>query len=64
MSVTTHVWRGWAVERPGRELFVEQGGDEEGAWRIALGWPSDDEIAYAKAHGCRAFPVEIREIAR
>lgn len=64
-SLTTHTWRGWAVERPGRsELYVQQGGDEAEAWRVALGWPDDDEIAYAKAHGARAFPIEIREVAK
>jgi hypothetical protein len=54
-------WLGWAVERPGEPLFVQYGGDEADAWITALGWPDEIEIAYAKAHGARAFPVEIRE---
>jgi hypothetical protein len=40
---------------------VQYGGDEADAWRVALGWPSDEEIAHAKAQGARAFQVEIRE---
>jgi len=55
-------WKGWAVIRPGGPRFVQEGGDEADAWMVALGWPSDAEIAYAKAHGARAFPVEIREV--
>jgi hypothetical protein len=52
-------WRGWAIDRPSHPLFVQSGGDEEGAWDIALGWPSAEEIEVAKAAGARAFPIEI-----
>ena len=62
MSETTDVrWLGWAVDRPGLPLYVQFGGDESEAWRIALGWPSQEEIAHAKDNGARAFPVEIKE---
>lgn len=56
-------WLGWAIDRPGHPLFVQYGGDEEGAWDGALGWPPAEEIEAAKAAGARAFPIEIREAA-
>ena len=58
---TARCWLGWAVDRPGLRLYVQFGGDEDEAWTVALGWPSEDEIEYAKAHGARAFPVRITE---
>lgn len=59
-QATERRWLGWAIDRPGHPLFVQSCGDEEGAWDIALGWPSAEEIAAAKAAGARAFPIEIR----
>lgn len=61
-SDTTIRWLGWVVDRPGYPLYVQYGGDEAEAWKIALGWPSSEEIAHAKANGGRAFAVEIREV--
>ncbi len=61
-KTTDHRWLGWAVDQPGQLLYVQYGGDEAEAWRVALGWPSAEEIAHAKRHGARAFPVEIREV--
>jgi hypothetical protein len=54
-------WIGWAVDRPGRPLFVEYGVDEAKAREIALGWPTPEEIEFAKAQGARAFQVVIKE---
>ena len=58
---TDRCWMGWAVYRPGHRLYVQFGGDEDEAWTVALGWPSEDEIEYAKVNGARAFPVRIME---
>lgn len=57
-------WLGWAVERPGNDPYVQYGGTEESAWRVALGWPSRSEIENAKRAGARAFPVRITEAGR
>ena len=55
-------WLGWAIGYPDRSLYVQFGGDEADAWKVALGWPDAKKIARAKARGARAFPVEIREV--
>jgi hypothetical protein len=54
-------WLGWAVDYPGRPLHVEYCADEATVWRHALGWPDDDEIAFAKKQGAMAFRVRIVE---
>jgi hypothetical protein len=41
---------------------VQYGGTEAEAWKIALGWPSPEEVEHAKASGGRAFQIEIREV--
>jgi hypothetical protein len=53
---------GWAVDRPDLPLYVQYGGTEAEAWKIALGWPSAEQIEHARANGARAFPIEIREV--
>ena len=55
---------GWAVERPGRDLFVEYGCTEADAWKFAFGYPSAAEIEWHKKQGARAFQVQIREILK
>jgi hypothetical protein len=58
-------WLGWAVILPRDPwLYVEYCADEATVWKNALGFPSDDEIAHAKANGARAFPVVIVERAK
>jgi hypothetical protein len=57
----TRCWLGWAIDQPGRKLFVEYGVSENDAWKFALGWPDAEEIAHAKANGSRAFQVSIVE---
>jgi hypothetical protein len=32
---------------------------EEDCWRVALGWPSDDEIEWHKAQGVRVYPATV-----
>jgi len=64
-AATSHSPRcylGWAVERPDHPLYVQYGGTEAEAWKIALGWPSPEEVEHAKASGGRAFQIEIREV--
>lgn len=62
MSATpTRCWLGWAIDRPGLPLYVQYGGDEAQAWRVALGWPTAGEVTHAQATGARAFPVRIME---
>lgn len=50
----------WAVEDPeGRVLADSTFRDEAHAWQVALGWPSEQEIAHAKRRGYRAYLAEI-----
>jgi hypothetical protein len=51
----------WAIIRPdGRVMADSDFKDEAHAWRVALGWPDDKEIAFAKRNGYRAERVEVR----
>ena len=33
--------------------------DEADCWRVALGWPSDEEIAARKAEGYAVYPATL-----
>ena len=64
-ETTTVRWLGWAIELSHYPwLFVAYGGTEADAWKVALGWPSEEEISHAKTQGSRAFQVEITEVSR
>ena len=53
----------WAVLRTDGYLFVADKGETEAeAWRVALGWPSPEEIEDAKRRGARAFRIAIHEV--
>lgn len=57
--MTTHHLRTWAVIFPDGRMVVDQRfHTPKDAWEIALGWPSDAEIAEAELFG--AFAVEVR----
>lgn len=62
MSVVTA--QGWAVQRADGYVVAdfEPGITEAKIWQIALGWPPEDEIAWHKANGTRAFRCELREV--
>jgi hypothetical protein len=55
---------GWAVIRCDGSVVVEIGGeiDEDCIWKVALGWPSQEEITWNKRHGARAFRCRVTEI--
>jgi hypothetical protein len=60
---------GWAVVLPpecgtsGQEsrVVVEIGPHacEQMTWTIALGWPTESELAWAKIHGAKAFRCRL-----
>lgn len=49
----------WVVANPIRLFYVGLHDSEESAWRIALGWPTPEEIAELKAAGWYAAPATI-----
>lgn len=61
MTPPNRQMRGWAIVRIDGTVFVELGRDcdEATAWQIALGWPSEEEIAWHKARGARAFRCKV-----
>lgn len=51
------------MQRANGHVVVEIGDDvtEESIWRIALGWPTREEVADEKRRGGRAFHCQIVE---
>jgi hypothetical protein len=41
----------WVVVAPDGVFYIGLHEDEAGAWRVALGWPDDEEIAEKKRSG-------------
>jgi hypothetical protein len=51
----------WAIVWPDGKLLADSTfKDEDHAWQIALGWPSEEEILAAKAAGYKAVQVEVQ----
>jgi hypothetical protein len=61
---------GWAVVLPAKYSGLRSGGprvvvelgehtSEKMIWSIALGWPTEGELAEAKMHGAKAFRVRL-----
>ncbi|MDD5688511.1 MAG: hypothetical protein PHE88_11850 [Elusimicrobia bacterium] len=49
------ITQAWAIIKPNGDILLDSDfANESHAWQIALGWPSDDEIAEAKNNGYRA----------
>jgi hypothetical protein len=64
MSDPGHEWERLAIVRPEGGLYVhDDAHDAEAAWRVALGWPSAEEIADAQRRGARLIRVRIREVS-
>jgi hypothetical protein len=55
------VLTGWALRRTDGSMVVQLGSDidEAAIWKIGLGWPTDEEIAWAKQHGARAYRCRV-----
>lgn len=50
----------WAVEKPDGAIIAETDfKTEERAWEVCLGWPSKEDIDYAKRHGYKAYRVTL-----
>lgn len=50
----------WAIVWPDGGVLADSNfRDEAHAWTIALGWPSDEEIADAKARGYKALQLQV-----
>ena len=50
----------WGIIRPtGHILIDDSWGDEDAAWHVALGWPTNEEIEWAKTSGWRAVRVTV-----
>lgn len=49
----------WVVVGPRGVFWLGEAENELAAWTIAFGWPDDEEIAKAKAHGYYAAEATI-----
>lgn len=57
--MTRQAWVWAYIEPDGRILADTHFKDEADTWKIALGWPDDEEIEEAKRRGCRVELVGI-----
>jgi hypothetical protein len=55
------VLTGWALRRTDGSVVVRIGRevDEATIWKLGLGWPTEDEIKWAKEHGARAYRCRV-----
>jgi hypothetical protein len=60
MTPTTRIAYGMGIyDQHGKLRFVQISGDEDAAWQIYLGWPSEDEIKGKKQEGFHCQKVVI-----
>ena len=51
--------RPYVLVDPQGLIYVGLHASEESCWRIALGWPSQEEIDQHKAHGFAVYPANV-----
>jgi hypothetical protein len=58
------VLTGWALRREDGSVVVSIGHDVDEAkiWRVGLGWPTEEEIDWAKQHGARAYRCRLLDL--
>lgn len=54
------ITRAWAIIKPNGDILLDSTFEYEAdAWRVALGWPDDQEIEEAKKNGFRAVFASV-----